>query len=203
MKRIDINIKKPNFIGCWNIEDEELCNEIINFFDNNDRLQVQGVTSSGKNLKAKSRIDISINPNDLKNNKFKIFIRYINRLHECYLDYQNQWPFLKNMVKDIDIGKFNIGKYSPGDHFGAIHSERTSVNTLHRLFAFMTYLNDVEDGGQTNFDHYGIKLKPEIGKTIIWPAEWTHAHTGEILKSGSKYIITGWMHFPSTNKSEF
>ena len=36
MKRIDINIKKPNFIGCWNIEDQELCNEIINFFDDND-----------------------------------------------------------------------------------------------------------------------------------------------------------------------
>ena len=40
-----------------------------------------------------------------------------------------------------------------------------------------------------------IKVKPEKGKTLIWPAEWTHAHTGSILKSGKKYIITGWMHF--------
>ena len=43
---------------------------------------------------------------------------------------------------------------------------------------------------------FGIKIKPEIGKTLIWPAEWTHAHTGEILKGGTKYIITGWMNFP-------
>ena len=102
------------------------------------------------------------------------------------------------MIKKVDIPAFNIQKYSRGDHFASLHSERTTLNTLHRLFAWMTYLNDVDsnDGGQTNFNHYDIKIKPEIGKTLIWPAEWTHAHTGEILKSGKKYIVTGWMHFP-------
>ena len=103
---------------------------------------------------------------------------------------------IKKMLKNIDLTGFNIQKYSQGDHFAELHSERTSFNTLHRLFAWMTYLNDVDDGGQTNFSHYGIKIKPEIGKTLIWPAEWTHAHTGEILKSGTKYIVTGWIHFP-------
>ena len=93
------------------------------------------------------------------------------------------------MLKDIDIGEFNIGEYSPGDHFAALHSERTSLATLHRVFAWMTYLNTTKDGdGSTFFSHYDLKIKPEIGKTLIWPAEWTHAHTGEILKSGKKYI---------------
>ena len=52
------------------------------------------------------------------------------------------------------------------------------------------------------FDYYGIKVKPEIGKTLIWPAEWTHAHTGEVLKSGTKYIVTGWLHFPVKETKE-
>ena len=60
--------------------------------------------------------------------------------------------------------------------------------------------NDVEDGGETNFSHYGVRIKQEIGKTLIWPAEWTHAHTGKVLNSGVKYIITGWMHFPRSKK---
>ena len=196
MKRININTQQTHFIGCWNLEDSGLCNEIIQFFKNNRDLQQQGVTSGGKNLNVKSRTDISVNPNDLKNKKFAILKRYINELHKCYLDYQNQWPFLKSMLKDIDIAPFNIGEYSAGDHFAAIHSERTSIPTLHRLFAWMTYLNDVDDGGQTNFSHYGLKVKPEVGKTLIWPAEWTHAHAGEVLKSGTKYIITGWMNLP-------
>ena len=40
---------------------------------------------------------------------------------------------------------------------------------------------------------YGLEIKPKKGLTLIWPAEWTHAHKGNILHSGSKYIVTGWM----------
>ena len=197
MKRININTQQTHFIECWNLKNDKLCNDITKFFENNKNLQKQGVFGGGKaNLKVKSTIDIAINPNDLKNPKYKIFNQYISELHKCFLEYKNQWSFLKTMIKNIDIPSFNIQKYSKGDHFSHMHSERTSLNTLHRLFAWMTYLNNVDDGGQTNFSHYGIKIKPEIGKTLIWPAEWTHAHSGEILKSGTKYIITGWMHFP-------
>ena len=196
MKRLIIKENQTNFIGAWNIENDELCKNIISFFQNNSNLHFQGVSAAGKNLNSKKRTDISIKPDLLKEEKFSLLKEYINELHKCYLDYLEQWPFLKRMASKMDIGPFNIGEYLPGGHFGNIHSERTSINTLHRLFAFMTYLNDVEDGGETKFSHYDVSIKPEIGKTIIWPAEWTHAHTGEILNSGKKYIITGWLHFP-------
>jgi hypothetical protein len=62
----------------------------------------------------------------------------------------------------------------------------------------MTYLNDVEDCGTTSFTHYDIEVKPQKGKTLIWPAEWTHAHSGNLVTKGVKYIITGWMHFPES-----
>ena len=197
MKRININSQQTHFIGCWNLENSKLCNKITNFFENNKNLQRTGVSGAGKNLKIKKTTDIPVNPHDLKNPKFEIFKQYIDELHKCFLDYQNQWPFLKSMIKTVYVPGFNIQKYSRGDHFASLHSERTSLDSLHRLFAWMTYLNDVDDGGKTNFSHYGIKIKPQTGKTLIWPAEWTHAHTGEILKSGTKYIVTGWMHFPS------
>ncbi len=201
MKRIDINLKQTHFIGCWNLENKDLCNEIINFFDDNKDLHHQGQSGMGKNLKIKNSIDMTVKPNELKIQKYKILEKYIGELHKCYLDYLKQWSFLQSMLKDIDIGQFNIQKYNPGGHFSGIHSERTSLTTLHRLFAWMTYLNNVEDGGETSFVHYGIKIKPEVGKTLIWPAEWTHAHTGELVKSGTKYIVTGWMHFPSHEKN--
>tara|TARA_B110000444_G_C18686748_1_gene522323 strand:+ start:334 stop:930 length:597 start_codon:yes stop_codon:yes gene_type:complete len=197
MKRIDINSNQLNFIGAWNLENNNLCNEIIDFFEKNQALQKKGGTSdASNNKKVKSTIDITIKPTNLEDKNFNVFNNYMKELHDCYLDYQKQWPFLKSMLNDIQIPPFNIQKYNPGDHFSTVHSERTSLNTLHRLFAFMTYLNDVEDGGETHFTHYKFKVKPEIGKTLIWPAEWTHAHTGEILKSGTKYIVTGWMNFP-------
>ena len=198
MKRININSQQTHFIGCWNFENNKLCNEITQFFENNKNLQRPGVSGSGKNLKIKKTTDIPVNPHDLKKPKFEIFKQYVDTLHKCFLDYQNQWPFLKTMLRTVNVPSFNIQKYSRGDHFASLHSERTSLESLHRLFAWMTYLKDVDDGGQTSFSHYGIKIKPEIGKTLIWPAEWTHAHTGEVLKSGTKYIVTGWIHFPSS-----
>jgi len=197
MKRININSQQTHFIGCWNLENNKLCNEITQFFENNKELQIQGITSYGKDLKAKKTTDIPVNPHDLKNPKFEVLKQYMDELYKCFIDYQNQWPFLKSVIKVVDVPGFNIQKYSRGDHFALLHSERTTLDTLHRLFAWMTYLNDVDDGGQTNFSHYEIKIRPETGKTLIWPAEWTHAHTGEILKSGTKYIVTGWMNFPT------
>ena len=138
----------------------------------------------------------------MNDKKFIDIKKYIDELHKCYLDYQEQWPFLKDKINTVDIPTFNIQKYNPGDHFSHIHTERSSLNSLHRVFAWMTYLNDVEDGGNTYFTHYDLKIKPEIGKTLIWPAEWTHAHRGEVLNSGVKYIITGWMHFPTGELNE-
>ena len=199
MKRIELTSQtSPHFIGSWNINNDELCKNIIDFFKNNSVLQKKGVTTGNTvNEEVKKTTDITINPESLKSKDYEIFVTYFDHLNKCFLDYKEQYPFLKTFIKKISIGPFNIQKYSSGDHFSRLHSERTSVNTLHRLFAWMTYLNDVneEHGGTTDFDSYKIKVQPEQGKTLIWPAEWTHAHYGSILKSGEKFIITGWIDF--------
>jgi prolyl 4-hydroxylase len=198
MERINFTDEKerPHFIGFWNIKNDNLCKEIISFFEENKILQKTGAMGSGRDFTKKKTTDITVKPSDLKDYKYKCFNNYIGELYKCFIDYQHQWPFMKSLIKDVDIGSFNIQKYSKGDHFSIIHTERSSLKHSNRLFAWMTYLNNVKDGGATNFSHYGIRVKPEIGKTLIWPAEWTHAHSGEILNSGEKYIITGWMNFP-------
>ena len=197
MKKLStVSNKSPNFIGSWNIENDKLCNEIIKFFEENKSMQRVGITTTGYDPKLKKTTDMVIQPSDLKNKKYSLFNSYFNLLKDCFLDYRNQYPFLNHkFFNRTHIGNFNVQKYNSGDHFSQLHSERVSIDSLHRLFAWMTYLNNVDDGGTTNFEYYDIKVKPEIGKTLIWPAEWTHAHTGSILKSGTKYIITGWIQF--------
>ena len=197
MKKLStVSNKSPNFIGSWNIENDKLCNEIIKFFEENKSMQRVGITATGYDPKIKKTTDMVIQPSDLKNKKYSLFNSYFNLLKDCFLDYRNQYPFLKHkFFNRTHIGNFNVQKYNSGDHFSHLHSERVSLASLHRLFAWVTYLNNVDDGGTTNFEYYDIKVKPEIGKTLIWPAEWTHAHTGSILKSGTKYIITGWIQF--------
>ena len=197
-ERLTINTAKhPNFIGCWMMQDKSICDNLIKFFENNKGAQGSGVTDFGKpNETYKKSIDLRIDPSDLNENKFDDISTYIEQLKLCYLDYLEQWEFLKSFFPKVHIGPFNIQKYEEGGHFQMLHSERVSLHTLHRMHAWMTYLNDVADGGETEFPMYGLKVKPEKGKTLIWPAEWTHAHLGSVVNKGNKYIVTGWMHFP-------
>ena len=153
MKRLEIKNNQINFIGIWDLENNELCKNIINFFEKNIDLQKDGTTGDGKKTELKKTTDINIHPNNLKDEKFIHIKNYIKELHNCYLDYQEQWPFLKDKINTVDIPTFNIQKYNPGDHFSHIHTERSSLNSLHRVFAWMTYLNNVDDGGNTHFTH--------------------------------------------------
>ena len=57
----------------------------------------------------------------------------------------------------------------------------------------MFYLNDVPKGGETCFPLSDIKVTPEAGTLVTWPAGWPWVHNAEIPRSNDKYIITSWM----------
>ena len=198
MKRLTLDPDKKNFIGSWQLSNDILFKKIIDFFEKNKSLHNQGSIDKGVNLSEKKTTDLTIDPIDLRDKNYLIFNDYFNELFNCYNDYKDQWPFLDANIQTLDIPSFNIQRYLPGDHFSKIHTERSSTSTSHRVFAWMTYLNDLDknSGGSTKFEHFDISIEPKKGKTLIWPAEWTHAHSGDIIKSGVKYIITGWMCFP-------
>jgi hypothetical protein len=197
MQRIDLGCDKtPHFIGSWQIDNPGLCEQIIEFFERNSTRHKKGSTYYGVDLSKKSSTDLIVYPNDLREPSHNIFRAYLQELQKCYLDYLQQWPFLTDSLREIDIGPFNIQKYKAGDHFSFVHTERSSPSTMHRALVWMTYLNDVEEGGHTHFAHYGLDVKPERGKTLIWPSDWTHAHRGNQVTAGPKYIITGWMIYP-------
>ena len=63
-----------------------------------------------------------------------------------------------------------------------------------RAFAWSIYLNDVEEGGETEFLNQSIRVKPKTGRIVIWPASFPYVHRGNPPLSGKKYIITSWMN---------
>ena len=64
-------------------------------------------------------------------------------------DSQNRYTITENM---------NIQHYKPGGGFKKWHFENTGPKSMSRKLVFMTYLNDVDDGGTTDFDYYNIKV---------------------------------------------
>lgn len=197
-QRVDIACsEQPHFIGAWNSLPASQCEAMVEFFENHPDAQFPGRLGSRVDEESKKSIDLGVDPIQLEQPEYAVFQPYFEQLLACLRDYTAQWDFLNTFVDQLQIGSFNLQKYQTGGHFSQLHSERTSIRTLPRLLVWMTYLNDVEDGGETEFTMYGLKVKPAAGKTVIWPAEWTHAHRGCPVLSGEKYIITGWFHMPA------
>ena len=185
----------PNFIGSWIIEPLSLCDELIAYFELHREKHKKGVTGSGFNPDNKNSVDIAVSPKEINLVGNEMLKEYFFSLFACHKDYLVQWPFFEGIGGNLEIGRFNLQRYQSGQHFQKIHTERSNLATLHRVLAWMTYLNDVDEGGATYFSHYDLEVQPRKGLTLIWPAEWTHAHKGNVLNAGSKYIITGWMNF--------
>ena len=62
-----------------------------------------------------------------------------------------------------------------------------------RALVYSVYLNDVEEGGETEFLHFSKRVKPKTGRIVIWPAGFPYLHRGNPPLSGTKYILTSWM----------
>jgi len=143
--------------------------------------------------KVKDSFDMSISREN-EEEPLKTYKNYLDRMFKLY---QKKFPELK-LHKDWDItDRYNIQYYKPGGGFKIWHSERMSGEN--RLLVFMTYLNNVRDGG-TAFKYQQLAVPAEKGLTLLWPSEWTHTHKGVVSETSEKYIVTGWTGF---KKNEF
>ena len=110
--------------------------------------------------------------------------------------YKNKYKFCNENVANWGIEqKFNIQKYKPDQAYHHWHSETSCIESGKRHLVFMTYLNDVKNGGTEFYYFPDLKIQARKGLTLIWPAGWTHPHRGVVNNELEKYIITGWMVF--------
>lgn len=89
---------------------------------------------------------------------------------------------------------FKIQKAEPGGGFCSWHCEFHQTVHAKRFLAWMLYLNDVEQGGKTEFLS-GQKIKPKRGTLVLWPAYFTHMHRSAPDLNENKYILTGWFKY--------
>jgi prolyl 4-hydroxylase len=68
-----------------------------------------------------------------------------------------------------------------------------------RTYTFMIYLNDVEEGGETDFPTLGKQFAPKKGMAVVWRNSEGQAtenpatlHAGRPIIQGKKIIVTKW-----------
>lgn len=99
------------------------------------------------------------------------------------LDVDKQWPV------DREWEHFRIKKYNQGKQQFRLHTD----NAANRILAFFVYLNDVEEGGETNFPIHRAKITPEQGSAVVFPTTWEYLHEGKTPISSDKYILSGYL----------
>ncbi len=96
---------------------------------------------------------------------------------------------------------YNVQKYD-GEKEGyfSLHNEQSGMYP-YRMLVWMVYLNNAKSG--TEFPYQKRTVTPKMGRTVIWPASWTHPHKGVTPNIGIKYIATGWFYYLPKGEPKF
>ena len=196
MKEHEVN-KLNCGIGAWYI-DPSICDELVDFFESNKQGHIQGICGGGAPENS-SVIPETKDSTDLACGEYgRIFpfSTYLDQLAQACNHYQDKYEFSSDMHGLWKIVEgYNIQRYHPGQGFHGWHFERNGLDNSKRHLAWMTYLNDVTEGGETEWFHQNVKIKPEKGLTVLWPSDWWFTHRGVTSHTQTKYIITGWYSY--------
>ena len=189
----------PSFIGAWMLDDVSVCDRLL------EKIKKDGYRKGNVGLpdgtkvvdpRAKDSIDLSADLYDPDS------YRYLVELQKVLRAYIAKYPMCESVNK-FAVNFLNLQKYPKGGGYHEWHAERTALATSHRHLVYMTYLNDISDGGETEFLYQKLKVKPRKGLTLIWPVDWTHTHRGIPSITEEKVIATGWYDFVGAENGNY
>lgn len=174
--------------------DETVCDGLIDYHsespDKGAGLIGQTVRQINTSRKVSTDVSTSIHEEDERIRSYR------TQLFAGLDSYKERYRALNQNIRFWGVTEpFNIQHYEPNEGYLSWHCERARPESGNRLLVFMTYLNDVSDGGQTEWEYLGLSVTPVKGLTIIWPTDWMYLHRGVTSQTQKKTIATGWFSF--------
>ncbi|MEN9228849.1 MAG: 2OG-Fe(II) oxygenase [Gloeomargarita sp. HHBFW_bins_205] len=104
-------------------------------------------------------------------------------------------------ISFADMEAITLLRYRPGQFYRRhvdnilLASRRLEVTQgiPTRDIGVVGYLNDDFSGGETYFDRQHVKVKPQQGAVVVFPAYYTHPHQALPVTRGEKYVFTTWL----------
>ncbi len=167
-----------DFIGVFpNAVEPDFCDYLCQYVDQASQVAPRNFT----HVKDKQICLDAFSPGEAKG-----LMEYVNG---CLFYYINEFSYLTNFsyISALVL----LQKTEPTQGYHMFHGENINWNVSDRTLAWMVYLNDVEEGGETEWLYQQRKIKPTKGTVCIWPGSFTHLHRSNPPMS-EKYIATGW-----------
>ena len=182
-----------NHIGLFkNFMTEELINSYLTFFNKCEEQGAVYPRREDETLVSDNAISTISNTNAYMTYNNTPFINIFFK--DVYPLYVQKYSFLKQLDRH-SILEVKIQKTKVGEGYHMWHCENAEMKARNRILAFSVYLNDVTEGGETEFLYQKCRFKPQKNTLMIWPSQFTHVHRGNPPLSNDKYIITGWVEY--------
>ena len=172
------------------------CASCIEWFWNNEDLHQQGKVYGGvdsvkkatlhANLDRKNTIQAYPTPDD----PISDFMTKV--MTDGWKEYSKTLPTPQG--QPMSFSDYSVRVYYKGQGKFLEHVDQSAGPNVTRVFGVILYLNTVDDGGETDFMDYKLKIKPEAGKLVIFPCNYLFRHEGTIPLSEDKYIITSFLN---------
>ena len=176
--------------------DEVACRALIQEFEDNHQKH-QEVKVEEKDLLI-SFDQITLEPNSSMSQS------YLKLMNDYFVHYQLDVGIEEQDIpNDYSFEAVRIKRYLSNDYdrFDD-HVDVRDYDTSRRFLAFFVYLNDVNEGGETEFiglpkrgSYIQYKIEPKMGRMIVFPPMWPWPHKGHKPVSGKKYLLHSYLHY--------
>jgi prolyl 4-hydroxylase len=116
----------------------------------------------------------------------------ISELGEAYA-FENDIPKLK--AQRLQLVKYDPGQGFYGWHHDVSYTVTDREEVKKRVFSLVIYLNDVVKGGETEFKNFDLKVAPQAGAALVFPANFAYSHRANQPISNAKYVIVTWFEY--------
>jgi len=166
-----------------NVLTDDVCDELITLFEESkhkERLRSDGYPNWTNLYLETYHPEV--------HTRFKDMYRDIaHKYQEWVGEYRN---YFNTDAKHSYFEETNIKKYVGGsDDVYKTHADGSSFDVCDRFLAFLFYLNDDFEGGETIF-YPEYVIKPKKGSVLIFPPYWMFPHEGTPVITGEKYIMS-------------
>ena len=190
-----------DFIGIYDgYIPDEACDQAIELFKKYQEFNkvFSRFTSEGTSQDLKSDKQLFCSPDILTDQEFnvnKLKLLMVN-FDMALRHYYTETNIKKYTAEDITTDHVKIQKTMPSQGYHVWHVEHNPGREMEkRVLAYTIYLNNVEEGGETEFLYQSQRVKPVKGRIVIWPAGFPYVHRGNPPLSGEKYIVTSWVSY--------
>ena len=115
---------------------------------------------------------------------------------EAVSTYMDELDIAPDFPAKYAFEEFRVKRYrhNSTDEF-ADHVDVGDYNSARRFLVCFLYLNDVDDGGTTDFPKLNHAITPKCARILVFPPNWMYRHAGRPVTKGTKYILGSYLHY--------